>query len=188
MIKAAVTKVQVGEGADARSILRPVAKNLSRLRFKVEQSGARLVVRAVDDFAGVSSGKYFSTCFDHVYLDYREEWKCEDQEALLFAIYIQIAVPRPDLTTVEVVGLHFQPCVEYERRVESDVEPSEDQKRWIRGPHLQVMIGTDLDRCHIFLGDDSRRRREQWGRKSVAKQMRSHLKMLLDQIYTYIAS
>lgn len=186
MIRAPVSKVEAGWGADARAILRPAARNLSRLRFAVTKAGFRVIVRAVDDFSGVSSGKYVQSRFNGVYVDYREEWNTQGDEALLFAIYIQIAIPNEDLSAVDVVGLHFQPSVDYEAPPPGEPVPSDDQKRWIRGPHVHVNVGTDLDRCHFFLGDDSRRRREIWGRASVAKQMRSHLMMALDQIHAYL--
>jgi hypothetical protein len=120
-------------------------------------------------------------------MDYREEWKSEGDEALLFAIYIHIAIPTEDLSTIDVILLHFQPSVDYENPLEAEPVPSDDQKRWIRGPHLHLHVGTDIDRCHFFLADDSRRRRDVWGRASVAKQMRSHLVMAIDQIHTYLA-
>ncbi len=186
MIRALVSKVEAGRGANARVILRPAARDLARLRFVVEKTGFRVIVRAIDDFAGVSSGRYVRTRFQGVYVDYREEWNSEGDEALLFAIYIHIAVPNENLSAVDLIGLHFQPSVDYEAPPAGEPVPSDDQKRWIRGPHVHIHVGTDLDRCHFFLGDDSRRRREVWGRESVAKQMRSHLMMALDQIHTYL--
>ncbi len=186
MIRALLSQVEAGKGVDARAILRPAARDLARLRFSVEKSGFRVTVRAIDNYAGVSGGKYVRTRFDHVYVDYREEWNIERDEALLFAIYIHLAVPNEELSAVDLVMLHFQPSVDYQTPPQGEPPPSDDQKRWIRGPHMHVHAGADLDKCHFFLGDDSRCRRDVWGRASVAKQMRSHLVMALDQIHTYV--